>query len=221
MKERPFRVVVASEYPEIRHMLAGVAEHEPGAVVVGTAENSLKALALVRRLRPEIALVDSDLPYVAGVDSVRMSRMSGLDTALNISRENPAFAVVVSNLKAGSQSVQSGTGDPTLWVYGDSGSSRLPVRLRDLIGGSHASMGLAYGGISFSEKKSEALKLTRIIDKTVMSGGFAIMGGLGLMVTIMLAGAGVILAAAGACVLVLGLLGKLGASWWYRRNSRR
>ncbi|MDO8472813.1 MAG: hypothetical protein Q7T05_03245, partial [Dehalococcoidia bacterium] len=213
MHDNILRVVVASEHPEFRQMLAGVAEREAGVVVVGQADNAVKALELARRLRPEVAIVDRDLPYIAGVDSVRLSRMSGLDTAVDISRATPRVAtMLVAQPERVASAQQISRSEPELWVYGDSGAAGIPVRLRDLIGQPPATAETVFGGVRLREIVSVRNRLTEIADKAVLGGGLAILGGLALMVTIILAGAGVALAGAGVAVLTLGIIARLAAS---------
>lgn len=212
MSDSTLRVVVASERPEFRQMLAGVVEREPGAVVVGQAENSLRALALARQLRPQVALVDPELPYIAGLESQRLSRMSGLDTAVNISHELPSVAAVLVSNPQPAEAAATGPGDPQLWVYGETAGARMPVRLHDLMAGTPAARRLVFGGIKLGEAVVTRVTLAEVADKLVLCGGLGIMGGLGLMVTLVLAGAGIALAAGGAATLLLGFAGKLVAS---------
>lgn len=72
MQRRNMRVMVASEYPEVQYFLREVVEGEDGAVIVGQAENATKALTLAQNLRPDIAIIDSYLPHVVGLDAVDM-----------------------------------------------------------------------------------------------------------------------------------------------------
>src|SRR3972149_5049868 len=91
------RVVLASERPQVQNLLVDVVEEEPGAVVVGQAENAIKALVLVENLRPDVAIIDSNLPYSVGMDRLALSRMSGLDIAQAICQTTPGTCVVLIN----------------------------------------------------------------------------------------------------------------------------
>ena len=91
------RVLLASERPQVQNLLVDVVEEEPGAVVVGQAENAIKTLVLVENLRPDIAIIDSNLPYSVGMDRLALSRMSGLDIGQMICQKLPGTRVVIVN----------------------------------------------------------------------------------------------------------------------------
>ena len=77
MQRQNVRVIVASEYPEVRHFLSEVVEEQGGAIIIGQAENATKALTLARSLGPDGANVDSNLPRAIGLDTVPLSRIDG------------------------------------------------------------------------------------------------------------------------------------------------
>ncbi|MBI2858691.1 MAG: hypothetical protein HYX90_06410 [Chloroflexi bacterium] len=218
MRGKTLRVVVASEDPGLRQMLAGVAEGEQGAVVVGRAENAVNAVALAARLRPQVTLVDSELPHYLGKDSVRLSRMSGLDAALSISRELPSAAtVVISNSRYPVHAGES-AGNPQLIVYGESRAGGIPMTLRELVGATSPG-NISFGGLRIREEKTDAARLTRLADRTVLGGSLALMGGLGLMATLLFAGPGLVVAAAGVAAIALGFIGKLSTGLWRKRSK--
>ena len=96
------RVMLASEFPEVRQRLGGLVKKETGGVVVGEAGNGIKAMTLARHLRPDIVIMDSRLPYMEGLDTVSLSRMGGLDAAQSISRETKGTGVILlGNLDTG------------------------------------------------------------------------------------------------------------------------
>lgn len=89
------RVMVASDQPEVRRYLGRVTTETLGGVVVGEGDNAVRALQLARRLRPDIAFIDSYLPHSIGLDGVSLSRGAGLDTAQAISAEIPNVRTVL------------------------------------------------------------------------------------------------------------------------------
>lgn len=94
-------VLVASEYAPMRRVIANIVEEESCGALVLEASNHIEATTLAKRLRPDIVLLDFNLPYTAGIDSVRLSRMSGLDTAQKIINEIPNVRVILLvNLEA-------------------------------------------------------------------------------------------------------------------------
>ncbi len=89
------RVMLASDQPEIRRYLGKVVAEKLGGVVVGEGENAIKALGMARRLRPDMAIIDSYLPHSTGLVDVPLSHSAGLDTAQAISDEIPNVRVVL------------------------------------------------------------------------------------------------------------------------------
>ncbi|HEU4676824.1 MAG TPA: response regulator transcription factor [Motilibacteraceae bacterium] len=67
---RVVRVLIADDNPIVRLGLVRVLEQCPGLVVVGSAKDGLEAVEMVRRLGPDVVLMD-----------VRMPRMDGLAAA--------------------------------------------------------------------------------------------------------------------------------------------
>lgn len=95
------RVLVASAHAPIRQLLTTIVRAEPGFSVVGEAGSAIEATAMARRLAPEAVLVDFHLPHALGLDSVRLSRMSGLDTAMAIVDElRDTRVILLTNLDA-------------------------------------------------------------------------------------------------------------------------
>ncbi len=93
------RVLVASAHAPVRRLLTDVVKDEPGFTVVGEAGSEIEATALARRLEPEAVLVDFHLPHAIDLESVRLSRVSGLDTAMAIIDESrDARVILLTNL---------------------------------------------------------------------------------------------------------------------------
>lgn len=91
------RVLVASGYSQIRQLLSDMVRDEPGAAVAAEAASHVEAITLAKQLQPDIVLMDFNLPFQTGFDSVRLSRISGLDTAQTIVEETPNSRVVLLN----------------------------------------------------------------------------------------------------------------------------
>jgi len=83
-KSGPARLVIADDYELIRTGLRAMLTGQRGLEVVGLAANGREALALCRRLQPDLALID-----------VRMPEMDGLATCRSIKQECPATSVIL------------------------------------------------------------------------------------------------------------------------------
>ncbi len=65
------RIVVADDQAMIRAGLRLVVESEPGIEVVGEASDGVEAISVVRRLRPDVVLMDVALPRKDGLAAAR------------------------------------------------------------------------------------------------------------------------------------------------------
>jgi two-component system LytT family response regulator len=67
----PLRVIVADDERPARRYLVGLLEACPGVTVCGDATSGEDAVALIERVRPDLALLDLQMPEVGGLDVVR------------------------------------------------------------------------------------------------------------------------------------------------------
>jgi len=92
--EAMVRVVVADDQRVIREGLMTSLSVLPGVEVVGAAADGEQAVALVRRHRPHVVLMDLRMPHVDGVEATRQ-----------IVRDYPGTAVVVLTTYADDNSI--------------------------------------------------------------------------------------------------------------------
>lgn len=74
MPTKARRVFIIDDHPIFRQGLNQVLASHPEMEVVGEAEDSETALPLVRRLMPEVAVVDLDLPGIGGLELIEQLR---------------------------------------------------------------------------------------------------------------------------------------------------
>jgi DNA-binding NarL/FixJ family response regulator len=84
MTASPSRLIIADDHELARTGLRGMMTGQPDLLVVGEAATGHEAVALCRRLRPDLALMD-----------VRMPDLDGLAATRVIKQDTPATAVVM------------------------------------------------------------------------------------------------------------------------------
>ena len=67
----PLRLLIVDDQPLIRRGLAMMLATEPGIEVVGQAADGLEAIELAERLRPDVVVMDLQMPRASGVVATR------------------------------------------------------------------------------------------------------------------------------------------------------
>ncbi|WP_250000882.1 response regulator transcription factor [Actinoplanes sp. M2I2] len=72
------RVLLADDQPDVRSGFRLVLDSQPDITVVGEAIDGITALALARRLRPDVVLTDIRMPGINGLELTRLLTQEGL-----------------------------------------------------------------------------------------------------------------------------------------------
>ena len=64
------RILIVDDHPVVREGLMAVLEGIPDIRVVGTAQSAEEALAAMKTVRPDIVLLDLELPGMSGIDAI-------------------------------------------------------------------------------------------------------------------------------------------------------
>ena len=78
------RVLVADDQDIVRTGLTMILEAQPGIEVVGEAANGREAVALARRLRPDVCLLDIRMPELDGLEATRQLAGPDVDDPLPV-----------------------------------------------------------------------------------------------------------------------------------------
>ena len=114
---RPIRVLIADDSAHARDGLRALLVTWPEVEVIGEAANGQEAVGLVAERRPDVVLMDLQMPVMDGLQATRA-----------IKNGWPAVTVVVLTLHAGQQSAARAAGADAFVIKG-SASERLLVAL--------------------------------------------------------------------------------------------
>jgi DNA-binding NarL/FixJ family response regulator len=76
------RVVIADDHPVFRHGLRQVMEAQPDIVIADAVADGVAALDAIRRLSPDVAVLDVRMPGLGGLEVATQVVADGLPTAL-------------------------------------------------------------------------------------------------------------------------------------------
>jgi len=67
----PIRVLIADDHKILRQGLAAIIDSEPDLVLAGEAKDGREAIELARRLKPDVVIMDVEMPGTNGIDATR------------------------------------------------------------------------------------------------------------------------------------------------------
>src|SRR3954467_1128262 len=85
--ERMVRILLADDHDMVRRGVRSLLEAHPGWQVCGEATNGREAVSLAARLKPDIAVLDLEMPELNGLEATRQ-----------IKRKLPATEVLIYSI---------------------------------------------------------------------------------------------------------------------------
>ncbi len=121
----PISILIADDHPLILAGLASLISATPGLQLLGQAANGRAALALYAQLRPDVVLVDLNMPEMNGVECIE-----------GIMRLDPAAAIVILTTYQGEEDVYRGVrAGARAYLLKDSGFEELASCIRAVAAG--------------------------------------------------------------------------------------
>ncbi len=102
MAER-VRVLVVDDHPIVRQGLATLLGEEGDMEVVGQAENGVEAVSKARRLRPDVILMDLQMPEMDGIEAIQKIKEEAPDTGIIILTTYDTDEYVFKGVEAGAR----------------------------------------------------------------------------------------------------------------------
>jgi DNA-binding NarL/FixJ family response regulator len=98
---RQIKILTVDDHPLLRQGIAGVIQGEKDMLVVGEASNGREAIEMFRSLRPDVTLMDLQMPDVNGIDAIVAIRQEHPQARIIVLTTYEGDALARRALKAG------------------------------------------------------------------------------------------------------------------------
>jgi DNA-binding NarL/FixJ family response regulator len=116
------RILLADDHAMVRDGLKALLEQQPDCMVVGTAEDGQAAVELAQQLRPDIVVLDIDMP-----------RLNGIEAARAIVAALPGTRILMLSMKQGAEYIHRALQAGALgYLLKDSAGAELAPAIRAL-----------------------------------------------------------------------------------------
>jgi DNA-binding NarL/FixJ family response regulator len=97
----PISVLVVDDHPILREGVAAVLQRQDDIRLAGEAENGVQAVERFRELRPDVILMDLQMPGQTGLDAIRVIRAEAPDARIVVFTTYDGDAQAFQAMKAG------------------------------------------------------------------------------------------------------------------------
>lgn len=99
----PISIAIVDDHPVVRDGLAAILGTQPDFVIAGEASSGEEALELFRRLRPDVALLDLEMPGMDGITVLRRLREESLPVRVVVFTAFDTDERILGALRAGAK----------------------------------------------------------------------------------------------------------------------
>jgi DNA-binding NarL/FixJ family response regulator len=99
----PIRILVADDHPIVREGLVAILSSQPDFQVIGQAGSGAEVVEKVNRDRPDVLLLDLEMPDMDGVEALRRLRESGIQIRVIVFTAFDSDERILSAVRAGAQ----------------------------------------------------------------------------------------------------------------------
>lgn len=99
----PIRILVADDHPVVRDGLVSILGTQPDFVVVGEAANGIEVVQKAASLRPDVILLDLEMPEMDGVEAFRRVRADNPNVQAIVFTAFDTDERIVGAVQAGAQ----------------------------------------------------------------------------------------------------------------------
>jgi DNA-binding NarL/FixJ family response regulator len=101
MTSSPIRVLVVDDHVLLRQGIAGILAPEPDIALVAEAANGAEAVEAFARVRPDVTLMDLQMPVLSGIEAIQRIRSGAPQARIIVLTTYPGDVQAVKALKAG------------------------------------------------------------------------------------------------------------------------
>jgi DNA-binding NarL/FixJ family response regulator len=98
---RPIRILVVDDHPILREGVAAILEDRDDMLLVGEARDGVEAIVQFRDLRPDVTLMDLQMPGMGGVEAIKAIRAEHPTACIVVLTTYDGDVQAVRALKAG------------------------------------------------------------------------------------------------------------------------
>ena len=95
------RVLAVDDHPMMREGISAIIDHQPDMQVIGAAENGKQAVELFNALRPDVTLMDLQMPDMNGVEAIGLIKATHTNARIIVLTTYAGDHRAVTALRAG------------------------------------------------------------------------------------------------------------------------